>query len=285
MLGPGRPPTDTGATLREGRAALAVPGAYLTGPSRTRGSDEEDRRGPGAQRLLVWRRGRRRRSRPEGAARREGRRARGDDPDRPARAARVHDLDAGLRALPPARRRPRRGRGGDLPGARAARAARGQEARRRRGPAAGLGALRGRGLDAGDDGHRAQPRAQRSDRRGARGAHRQPPLRAGQLPPLHHDVRQHRARGRAGRLRPRARAGEARARVDARRRAHRRGARARGGAGVPAGVPRAHRPRLSPGRPRAARARARRRLPQLAERARDLRTAASSTSRTRSAPR
>ena len=69
---------------------------------------------------------------------------------------------------------------------------------RRREPAAGLGALRRARLDAGHDGHRAQPRPQRRDRRGA--GRELAAIRASptiQLSPLHHDVFRRRARRRA----------------------------------------------------------------------------------------
>ena len=87
-----------------------------------------------------------------------------------------HAFPAGLDAR--GHRAPRRARGG-----------RRQAARRRREPAPGLGAQRRQVLDARDDGHGPQPRPQRRERRGPRGAHRQPPLRLRLLPPLHPDVR------------------------------------------------------------------------------------------------
>ena len=71
-----------------------------------------------------------------------------------------------------------------------------QGVRRCRQSAAGLGALRRPRLDAGHDGHRAQSRPQRRDRRGAGEEVRRPPLRLRQLPPLHHDVFRRRARRR-----------------------------------------------------------------------------------------
>ena len=55
-------------------------------------------------------------------------------------------------------------------------------------PAARLGALRRARLDAGHDGHGAQPRPQRRDRRGAGADVRRRALRLRQLPPLHPDV-------------------------------------------------------------------------------------------------
>ena len=81
----------------------------------------------------------------------------------------------------------------------------GQAARRRRRPAARVGALGCAVLDAGDDGHRPQPRAQRRRRSGAREADRQRALRVRLVPPLRADVRQDRARRPRRRLRGRAR--------------------------------------------------------------------------------
>ena len=82
----------------------------------------------------------------------------------------------------------------------------GQAARRRRRPAAGVGALGCRVLDAGDDGHRPQPRAQRRVGRRPGPADRQPALRVRLVPPLRADVRQDRARRRRRQVRARARA-------------------------------------------------------------------------------
>ena len=86
-------------------------------------------------------------------------------------------------------------------GARPHRAHHRQAVRRPRQSAAGLGALRRARLDARHDGHRAQPRPQRRDRRGAGEAVRRPPLRLRHLPPLHPDVFQRGARHRAPHLR------------------------------------------------------------------------------------
>ncbi len=61
-------------------------------------------------------------------------------------------------------------------------------------PAARLGPLGREVLDARHDGHDPQPRPERRGGRGAEGADRQRPLRLRQLPPLHPDVRQRRAR-------------------------------------------------------------------------------------------
>ncbi len=77
----------------------------------------------------------------------------------------------------------------------------GAQVRRPRQSAAGLGALRRARLDAGHDGHGAQPRPQRRDRRGAGEAVRRPALRLRQLSPLHHHVFQRGARHRASQLR------------------------------------------------------------------------------------
>ena len=92
------------------------------------------------------------------------------------------------------------------------------ELRRPRQSAAGLGALRRARLDAGHDGHRAQPRPQRRDRRGAGAAVRRPPLRLRQLPPLHPDVFQRGARHRAPQLRGHSRGPQGAAGLHARHR-------------------------------------------------------------------
>ena len=72
----------------------------------------------------------------------------------------------------------------------------GKQARRRRRPAAVSRALGRQVLDARDDGHRPQPRAQRRVGAGPGQADRQRALRLRLLPPLHADVRQDRARRR-----------------------------------------------------------------------------------------
>ena len=72
----------------------------------------------------------------------------------------------------------------------------GQAPRRRRRPAAGVGPLRRPVLDAGDDGHRPQPRSQRRVGRRPGQADRQRALRLRLVPPLRADVRQDRARRR-----------------------------------------------------------------------------------------
>ena len=72
----------------------------------------------------------------------------------------------------------------------------GKSLRRQAKPAAGLGALGGARVDAGHDGHRAQSRPQRRDRRGAGEELRRQALRLRLLSPLHHDVFRRRARHR-----------------------------------------------------------------------------------------
>ena len=129
-------------------------------------------------------------------ARRQGRQPRRDDEPRPARAARLHDHA-------PTRARPTWPRGDELPAGlmdevaaalARARGEDGQAARRRRRPAARVGALGRAVLDAGDDGHGPQPRAQRRVGAGPREADRQRALRVRLVPPLRADVRQDRAR-------------------------------------------------------------------------------------------
>ena len=83
-----------------------------------------------------------------------------------------------------------------------------QGLRRRRQPAPRVGPLGRQVLDARDDGHGPQPRAQRGDPPGPGRADRQRALRLGRLPALHPDVRPDRD-GREGRaLRPRPRRGQ-----------------------------------------------------------------------------
>ena len=72
--------------------------------------------------------------------------------------------------------------------------------------AAGVGALGRQVLDARHDGHDSQPRPQRRSGRRPEGAHQERPLRVRQLPPLHADVRQRRARDSQGDVRARVRA-------------------------------------------------------------------------------
>ena len=91
---------------------------------------------------------------------------------------------------------------------------RGQPTGRSGAAAAGLGPVRGARLDAGHDGHRPEPGAQRQVGRGARGADPERALRLGLLPPLHHALRGrgalHRSArpGRASRDREDARGGQ-----------------------------------------------------------------------------
>ena len=114
----------------------------------------------------------------EGAAGRQGRQPRRDEQSRPAGAAGLHHHDRGLHLL--LRQRP------DLSGrSEAAGAKRRSRASSRSSaagfgdpeqPAAGVGALGRARLDAGHDGHGAQPRPQRPDRR--RASPRAPATRA-----------------------------------------------------------------------------------------------------------
>ena len=118
----------------------------------------------------------------------------------------LHDHDRGVQRLHGRRRQhPRRPHGRGRRGARRARGQDGQAARRPRRPAAGVGALGRAVLDAGDDGHRPQPRAQRRVGRWAREADRQRAVRVRLVPPLRADVRQDRARHRRRAVRARAR--------------------------------------------------------------------------------
>ena len=92
--------------------------------------------------------------------------------------------------------------------ARDARTEDGQAARRRGRPAARVGAFGCAVLDARDDGHRPQPRAQRRLGEGPREADEQRALRVRLVPPVRADVRQDRARRarrpvRGGAARPR----------------------------------------------------------------------------------
>ena len=109
------------------------------------------------------------------------------------------------------RRRHRRDRGGRRP-----------PVRRPGRSAAGLGPLRRPRLDAGHDGYGAQSRAERRNGPRAGRQRRRPPLRLGQLPPLHPDVRRRRARRRSRRVRTRAGAHQGTARRLSRYRTRRR---------------------------------------------------------------
>ena len=130
--------------------------------------------------------------------RRQGRQPRRNGRDRPAGAAGLHHHHRGMRPLSGGRRRLSRRRCARSRRGAGAYRARGRQALRRCGrSAAGLGPLGRAGVDAGDDGHRAQPRAQRRDGRGPRQRQRRRALRVGQLPPLHPDVFGRRARHRS----------------------------------------------------------------------------------------
>ncbi len=156
-------------------------------------------------------------------ARRQGREPCRNGRNRPARAARLHDHDRGLHGLPrrwPALpRRPRRAnprRDGEC------RARRRADIRRSGAAAAVLRPVRGARVDAGDDGHRAEPRPERRDRCRAGGDVGRPAVRVGQLSPVHPDVRLGRARRVAPLFRGDHRDGES-------RRRHGRGRRTRSG--------------------------------------------------------
>ncbi len=114
--------------------------------------------------------------------------------------------------------------------------------RRRRESAARLGALGLARLDARHDGHRAQSRSQRSDRRGVGAALAGPALRLRHLSPLHSDVCR-----RGARPRPRAVRGDPRELQKSQRLGIRYGAQRRG-------LGRHRRPLQDPGRDRARRA-------------------------------
>ena len=95
-----------------------------------------------------------------------------------------------------------------------------REGRRRhagldRQPAARVGPLGREVLDARHDGHDPQPRPERRCGRRPEAAHQERPLRVRQLPPLHPDVRQRRARDSEGRVRARVRGGQEGARREA----------------------------------------------------------------------
>ena len=117
-------------------------------------------------------------SRPARSARRQGRQSRRDGQSRPAGASRLHHSDLGLHLFLRARQILSEGiEGAGREGARPCRQADRQGVRRFQKSAAGVGALRRPRLDAGHDGHRAQPRPQRPDRRSAGRNVRRPPLR------------------------------------------------------------------------------------------------------------
>ena len=141
----------------------------------------------------------------EGPARRQGRQPRRDDERaQAAGAAGLHDLHRRLPGLH-GRRLAGRARRRDRQARRPLGAQDGSPPRRPDRPAARQRALGRQVLDAGDDGHRPQPRAQRQEREGPRRGHRRRTLRLRLLPPVHRDVRAHRARHRRRTLRAPAR--------------------------------------------------------------------------------
>ena len=104
----------------------------------------------------------------QGSPRRQGRQPRRDDERAEAAgAARLHDLDRRLPRLH-ARRLAGRSRRRDRQAGRQAREDDGPQAGRSVRPAARQRAVRRQVLDAGDDGHRPQPRPQRQERQGPR---------------------------------------------------------------------------------------------------------------------
>ncbi len=147
--------------------------------------------------LFLRRREDRRAGRDEESARRQRGESRRNGLARPAGSARVHHHDRSLHLLLRQRqdlsRRTRgRGRRGDCERRAADRA----QVRRRRQSVAGFRALGRARLDAGHDGHRAQSRPQRPIGDHAGQDLRRRALRLRQLPPLHPDVLERRARGR-----------------------------------------------------------------------------------------
>ena len=134
-----------------------------------------------------------------------GRRCR-DDPSRSACPPGLHHHHAGLQCLLRERPEvPRRHVGAGAASPQGDRAQDGQALRRSRQSAAGQRAQRRQVLDAGNDGHRPQPRAQRPDPRGPGGAHRRRALRQGRVPQVHAAVQQDRAGHQWRPLRTRAR--------------------------------------------------------------------------------
>ena len=162
-----------------------------------------------------------------------------DDTDRAQCPAGIRHHDCGLPCLP---REP--AAAGQADGARPdrdrrARAEVRQGVRLGRKPPARFGAVGFGDVDARNDGHDPQPRAQLRDAARARRQDRQSAVRVGRLPALHPALRQ----DRDGRPRRRLRRGDggdqAQARRRARRRPDRRGAAGVGG-DVPRRLPRAH---------------------------------------------
>ena len=155
-------------------------------------------------------RGRRRDARP---ARRQGRQPRRDGLDRPARAARLHHHHRGLHRV--LQERPAVSGRARSPGpfrAGTCGTGGGPALRRPAQAAARFGPVRRAGVDAGDDGHGAEPRAERCHGGRSGGGGQRRPLRLGQLPPVHPDVRLGRARRRPSPVRGDHRPREARRR-------------------------------------------------------------------------
>ena len=181
-MGPSRRAPRTATTRGPPRRPAE---AYHAGVGVPDGQEER-----GEADLLLRRRKRRGQPGHEGAARRQGRGPGRDEQHRHPGASGFHHHHRGLHGV-------LRGREATAPGSRAGDARRArpgggahrQGLRRSEEPPAPLGALRRPGLDAGDDGHRAEPGPERPDRRGAGPELRQRALRLGQLPALLRDVR------------------------------------------------------------------------------------------------
>ncbi|CAM5550873.1 hypothetical protein SAVIM40S_05438 [Streptomyces avidinii] len=200
---------------------------------------------------------------PQGPSRRQGSQPRRDDQPGSAGPSRLHHHHRGLQGLPRQRHGPgRAARRGQRPPCRP-RDQDGQEARPVGRPAAGLRAFRCEVLDARHDGHRPEHRSLRRLREGPRLAGGQRALRVGLVPPPHPDVRQDRPGRRRRALRGGPRRGQGRQEGHRRHRPRRRRPEE---AGHPLQEDRrqAGRPRVPAGRPRAARPRRRGRL-QLVE--------------------
>ena len=241
-------------------AAKRQQGRRQDGPAKKSAAGQEGQ--GGEVRLLLRRRQGRRRPDDEGPARRQGLRPRRDDQRRPAGAPGLHDHDRGLQPLLRARAqgagRRRAGDGGEP--ARSSRRWPGQQFGSTDEPAARVGPLGREVLDARHDGHDPQPRPERRDGRGAEGPDRQRPVRLRQLPPLHADVRQRRARDPEGRVREGVRRRQAREGREARHRPRRAGA-ARGREALQGVVQAQDRQGVPAGSDGAAARRAQRRVP------------------------
>ena len=147
-------------------AAKTASAKAVAKPNRAAKPSREVRQGQMGLRL------RRRQGRGQGRhaqpARRQGRGPGRNGEPRSAGAARLHHHDRGLHALLRQRQHvSRRSRAAGERGARRGRPRHRPDLRRQGEPAARVGALRRARVDARHDGHRAQPRAQRRDRRGA----------------------------------------------------------------------------------------------------------------------